>query len=91
MPPESLLCEVWVFRSEICLMFDDLILGLAETLRSEFLLYGITVHIFFPGNMLTPGLEAENRTKPKIVLKLEETDTGQTAEHAAEGLLQGKS
>ncbi|SJL14410.1 related to 3-ketosphinganine reductase [Armillaria ostoyae] len=66
-------------------------LGLAETLRSEFLLYGIEVHIFFPGNMLTPGLEAENRTKPKIVLKLEETDTGQTAEHAAEGLLQGVS
>ncbi|KAK0184833.1 oxidoreductase [Armillaria mellea] len=65
--------------------------GLAETLRSEFLLYGITVHIFFPGNMLTPGLEAENRTKPKIVLKLEETDTGQTAENAAEGLLQGVS
>ncbi|KAK0432772.1 oxidoreductase [Armillaria borealis] len=65
--------------------------GLVETLRSEFLLYGIEVHIFFPGNMLTPGLEAENRTKPKIVLKLEETDTGQTAEHAAEGLLQGVS
>ncbi|KAK0451199.1 oxidoreductase [Desarmillaria tabescens] len=63
--------------------------GLAETLCSEFLLYGITVHIFFPGNMLTPGLEAENKIKPKIVLKLEETDSGQTAEHAAEGLLQG--
>ncbi|KAG7443794.1 oxidoreductase [Guyanagaster necrorhizus] len=63
--------------------------GLAETLRSEFLLYGITVHIFFPGNMLTPGLEAENKTKPKITLKLEETDTGQTAEHTADGLLQG--
>jgi hypothetical protein len=63
MPLESLLCEISAFHSEICLMIDDLTLGLAETLRFEFFLYAITIHIFFPGNMLTPGLKAENRTK----------------------------
>ncbi|KAK0219099.1 hypothetical protein IW262DRAFT_1247570, partial [Armillaria fumosa] len=35
-----------------------------------------------------PGLEAENRIKLRTVLKLEETDTGQTAACLG-GLLQG--
>ncbi|KAK0451198.1 oxidoreductase [Desarmillaria tabescens] len=63
--------------------------GLAETLRSEMLLYGISVHIFFPGTILSPGYEVENKCKPKITLKIEETDGGQTPEKAAEGLLKG--
>ncbi|KAK0451204.1 oxidoreductase [Desarmillaria tabescens] len=63
--------------------------GLAETLRSEMLLYGISVHIFFPGTIYSPGYEAENKCKPEITLKIEETDGGQTPEKAAEGLLKG--
>ncbi|KAK0200555.1 oxidoreductase [Desarmillaria ectypa] len=63
--------------------------GLAETLRSEMLLYGISVHIFFPGTIHSPGYEVENKCKPKITLKIEETDGGQTPEKAAEGLLKG--
>jgi 3-dehydrosphinganine reductase len=63
--------------------------GLAETLRSELLLYSTSVHIFFPGTMFTPGYIQENTTKPKITLKIEETDSGLTAEQAAEGLFRG--
>ncbi|KAG7443793.1 oxidoreductase [Guyanagaster necrorhizus] len=63
--------------------------GLAETLRSEMLLYGISVHTFFPGTIYSPGYEAENKSKPKITLTIEETDGGQTPDKAAEGLLKG--
>ena len=64
-------------------------LGLAETLQSEFILYGIDVHICFPGTIYTPGYEEENKTKPKITLKIEETDGGATPDAVAKGLLKG--
>lgn len=54
------------------------------------LLYGINVHIFFPPTMFTPGYEEENKTKPKITLKIEESDTGLTSDQAALALFQGK-
>lgn len=63
--------------------------GLAESLRSELLLYGIDVHIFFPPTMYTPGFDEENKTKPSITRKIESTDEGLTAEQAAAGLLAG--
>jgi len=63
--------------------------GLAETLRSELLLYSIGVHIFFPGTIYSPGYIEENKTKPKITLKIEETDEGLQPEQAAEALLRG--
>jgi 3-dehydrosphinganine reductase len=63
--------------------------GLAETLRSEMLLYGIGVHIMFPGTIYTPGYEEENHTKPKITLKIEESDSGSKPEHVARMLLEG--
>ncbi|KAF9001245.1 oxidoreductase [Hymenopellis radicata] len=63
--------------------------GLAETLRSELQLYDISVHIFFPGTIYSPGLEEENKTKPKITLKIEEDDTGMTPDQCAAGLLAG--
>ncbi|KAG6917909.1 hypothetical protein DXG01_000518 [Tephrocybe rancida] len=50
--------------------------GLAETLRSELLLYLVSVHIFFPGTIYSPGYIEENKTKPKITLKIEESDGG---------------
>ena len=64
--------------------------GLADTLRCELLLYDINVHIFFPPTMFTPSYEEENKIKPKITKKIEETDGGLTAEQAAAGLLTGK-
>jgi hypothetical protein len=64
--------------------------GLADTLRNEFVLYDIDVHIFFPPTMYTPGYEEENKTKPKITLKIEEDDKGLTADQAADALLKGE-
>ena len=66
-------------------------LGLAETLQSEFILYGIDVHICFPGTIFTSGYEHENQTKPKVTLKIEETDGGFPPEGVAAGLLKGQS
>jgi len=63
--------------------------GLADTLRSELLLYSIGVHIFFPPTMFTPGYETENKTKPKITLKIEEDDGGITPEVGAKAILKG--
>ncbi|KAF8484877.1 oxidoreductase [Russula ochroleuca] len=63
--------------------------GLAETLRQELLLYSIDVHIYMPVTMFTPGYEEENRVKPELTLKLEESDGGLTSEKAAEGLYEG--
>jgi len=42
-----------------------------------------------PVTMFTPGYEEENKTKPALTLKLEESDGGLTAEKAAEGLYEG--
>lgn len=64
-------------------------IGLAEALQSEFLMYGIGVHILFPGTIFSPGLIEENKVKPKITLKLEETDVGLHPDKIAEHLLDG--
>lgn len=50
----------------------------------------MSVHIFFPGTIYSPGYIEENKTKPKITLKIEETDDGMKPEKAAEALLNGK-
>ncbi|PVV05144.1 hypothetical protein BB560_000341 [Smittium megazygosporum] len=36
--------------------------GLADTLRNELKAYGISVHLYLPGTILSPGLESEVRT-----------------------------
>jgi hypothetical protein len=63
--------------------------GLAETLRSELLLYSISVHIYFPGTIYTPGYITENKTKPSITLKIEEDDKGMEPGPAAVALFNG--
>lgn len=63
--------------------------GLADTLRSELLLYNIDVQIYSPATLFTPGYEEENKTKPAITLKIEEGDPGQTPEQAAAAMLKG--
>ena len=63
--------------------------GLAETLQSEFMLYGIDVHAAFPGTMYTQGFEQENACKPKITRKVEETDGGAQPEVVARVILDG--
>ncbi|TRM67756.1 oxidoreductase [Schizophyllum amplum] len=63
--------------------------GLAESLRSELILYDISIHCFFPATILSPGYERENITKPAITKKLEETDDGVAPDVYARGLIQG--
>lgn len=65
--------------------------GLADTLHSELMLYGVSVSIFFPGTMQTPGLDEENKVKPALVRKIEEGDGENimTADQAALALWQG--
>lgn len=64
--------------------------GLAESLRSELILYGISVHAYFPGTIFSPGLEEENKTKPKITVEIEGTEDGSTPAECAKGLIKGK-
>lgn len=63
--------------------------GLAETLRSEGLLYGVDVKIFYAPTMRSPGLEVENSTKPAITSKFEEDDEVLESDQAAHVLLKG--
>lgn len=62
--------------------------GLAEGLRNEFLMYGIKMHIYYPGTMFTPGYENENLTKPLVTREIEGS-SGLTPEEAARGLMAG--
>ncbi|KAL5492835.1 TSC10_1 [Sanghuangporus weigelae] len=63
--------------------------GLAETLRSECILYDIDVHIFFAPAMRSPGLEEETKTKPVLTKKFEEDDKILSCPDAAATLLRG--
>ena len=63
--------------------------GLADTLQSELMLYGVDVHIFFPNSMFTPSFEEENKIKPEIVKRIEGIEDGLTAEQAASTLFKG--
>lgn len=62
--------------------------GLAESLRNEGNLHGITTQIYYPGTMFSPGYETENLTKPLLTREIEGT-TGLTPEDAAKGMLKG--
>jgi 3-dehydrosphinganine reductase len=65
--------------------------GLADCLRSELQLYGISVHAYFPGTILSPGYTRENETKPKLTVQIEgdgEKD-GLSPAACAKGLLRG--
>ncbi|KAJ9091376.1 hypothetical protein QFC21_007231 [Naganishia friedmannii] len=62
---------------------------LADTLRSEFQLYNINVHLYLPAGILSPNYEVENRTKPDITKKIEEGDTPMTPEECVKCLMTG--
>ena len=69
---------------------NELILGLADTLRSELILHDISVHIFMPCGIQSPGYEEEQRTKPRITKKIEESDDVASAESVAKSLIIGE-
>lgn len=63
--------------------------GLAESLRAELLLYGISVHLFLPATILSPGFDAEQRTKPDLTKRIEGPDEGMTPDQVARELIKG--
>lgn len=64
--------------------------ALADTLRLEVNLYDspITIHCVFPGTILSPGFENEQKLKPEITKILEEGDQVQTPDEVARHALQ---
>lgn len=64
--------------------------GLAETLRAELLMYGISVHAYFPATILSPGYEEEEKCKPQLTKDIEGADGGLTPEQCAERLVKGQ-
>lgn len=65
-------------------------LGLADALRSELLLHNISVHIFMPCGIKSPGYEAEQKLKPRITKKIEESDEILPADDVAKSLITGE-
>jgi len=63
------------------------VIGFSWALRQEIRPYGLWVSVLCPANTYTPGLERENRTKPKDVLALEEKVKPASAESVARALL----
>ncbi|RDL32055.1 Uncharacterized protein BP5553_09457 [Venustampulla echinocandica] len=67
--------------------------SLSDTLAQEVLLYGggdtVKVHTVFPGTISSPGLDLENKTKPKITHILEESDPVQTPDVVAAKSIKG--
>jgi 3-dehydrosphinganine reductase len=77
--------------------------NLSDTLHNEILLYNgarshtsaplripeIRNHIVFPGGILSPGFEAENKVKHPVTMKLEEDDKPQTVEEVATAAIAG--
>ncbi|CEQ40065.1 SPOSA6832_01646, partial [Sporobolomyces salmonicolor] len=65
--------------------------GLAEALRSELLLYGISVHLFLPATIHSPGFENEQKLKPEITKKIEGPDEGLEPDAVARELIKGEA
>jgi 3-dehydrosphinganine reductase len=65
--------------------------SLSDTLAQEVMLYGdsVKVHTIFPGTILSPGLQTENRTKPEITKILEESDPENTPDQVAAASIAG--
>lgn len=63
--------------------------ALADSIKNELAPKGVTVHLFMPSTIDTPGLEIENKTKPKVTWEIEGKSELITAEDAARVCLRG--
>ncbi len=63
--------------------------GLAESLRGELRLFNIHLAVVYPPDTNTPGLEAENKTKPPETKAITATAKIWTAEDVAQTIVQG--
>jgi 3-dehydrosphinganine reductase len=55
------------------------------------ILHNISVHIFMPAGIDTPGFVEEEKEKPKVTKKIEEDDKQISPEKCAEYLIAGTS
>jgi len=55
----------------------------ADSIKNELAPKGITVHVFMPSTIDTPGLKIENKTKPKVTWEIEGSSTLISPEKAA--------
>lgn len=63
--------------------------ALSDALRNELKRYQIGVHIYFPGNIESPGFEVENLTKPPVTKEIEGVNVPQSPKACAQSLLNG--
>ena len=77
----AVFCEMTANKLEL--------LALADTLRSEFFLYDIDVHICFICSTQTPGFEEEQKLKPAVTKKLEEADSILSTDEVVSKILKG--
>lgn len=66
--------------------------GLADTLAQEALLYPeqpVKVHVVYPGSILSPGFEREQRSKPDVTMQLEKDDPKLTPDEVARNAIAG--
>lgn len=66
--------------------------GLADTLTQEAMLYPkqpVKIHIVYPGTILSPGFEREQRVKPDVTLQLEKDDPQMTPDQVATAAIAG--
>ncbi|BGP18237.1 hypothetical protein JCM10213_007866 [Rhodosporidiobolus nylandii] len=63
--------------------------GLAEALRSELQLYGISVHLFLPATIFSPGFEKEQALKPEVTKRIEGPDEGVKPDECAMQMIKG--
>jgi 3-dehydrosphinganine reductase len=55
------------------------------------ILHDISVHLFMPAGIDSPGFVEEEREKPKVTRKIEESDEQISPEKCAEHLFAGES
>ena len=60
---------------------------LADTLREECILYDIDIACTFPANILSPGFEEEEKTKPAITRTIEGTAGAETPDVVAQRII----
>lgn len=72
-------------------MHSDSGTGLAEALRNELQLYGISVHLFLPATIHSPGFENEQRLKSEVTKRIEGPDEGMSPDDVAREMLRGAS
>ena len=68
--------------------------SLSDTLSQELRLYSSThtpikTHTVFPATIYTAAYDVENKTKPGVTLRFEETDSGQTPDEVAIASVKG--